>query len=286
MNFRRVQIKMFTEEYVTTEDGVRIFCRVQREAGRPWLVFLHGGGGSLSSWYQEEAFFSNKTYSLMFIDMRGHGNSDKGSTRGFFALGNFSRDLATVLKRFGIKKATIIGHCFGSVVTQQFCSDYPGMVNRIVLINSGKEPFKGIWRKLIPVLFCAFVYCLPFRGVKGHANYSKFVGSYDIHVQRFFTDLYYAGRLTCSSTYRITTYFRSHVKKFSKPALLIHGRDDIIVPYKNSFELQQVFTNSTVKILNTNHLSVYNDGPAVSRTIFEFLESDERRIGKGWKSRT
>lgn len=277
---------MFTESYVTTKEGVKIFCRVRRKVGRPWLVFLHGGGGSLSSWYQEEAFFTGKNYSLLLIDMRGHGNSDKGSTRDFFALGNFSRDLATVLRHFGIKKATIIGHCFGSVVAQQFCLGYPGMVDRVVLINSGKEPFRGIWSKIIPVLFCAFVYCLPFQGVKGHADYSKFVGSYDIHAQRFFTDLYYAGRRACLSTYRITTYFKSPLKKFDKPALLIHGRNDIIVSYKNSFELQQVFTNSTVKILNTNHLSVYNYGPGVSRAIFEFLESSERRIGKGWKSGT
>ena len=262
---------MIVEGYVTTKDGVRIFYRVHKKAG-PWLVFLHGGGGSLSSWYQEEAFFSDKKYSLLFIDLRGHGYSDRGVTKEFFALRNFSRDLATLLRYFRIKKATIIGHCFGSIVVQQFCSEYPSMVDRVVLINSGNEPFRYRLWKAITLAFSVFVYCLPFKGVKGHADYSKFVGSYDIHVQRFFTDLYYAGRQTCSNTYRTTVNFKSPVKRFTKPVLLIHGRQDIIIPYEQSFELQKVFTNSTVKLLNTNHLAVYNDGPGVNQAIFEFLE--------------
>ncbi len=276
---------MFTEEYVTTEDGVNIFCRAQKKQC-PWLVFLHGGGGSLSAWYSQEAFFSGKNYSLLFIDMRGHGMSEKGATREFFDLRNFLRDIKTVLGHFGIKKATIIGHCFGSVVAQQFCAEHPGMVERLVLINSAKEPCKVKWRKIVALAFSAFVYCLPFRGVNGHVDYSKYVGGYDIHIPRFLADVRCAGRLTCSNTYRITANFKSPIKRFTKPVLLIYGKNDILIPCKNSLDLGHLFNNPTVKLLDTNHLSVYNNGPVVSRTIFEFLKSDERHIDKGWKSRT
>jgi pimeloyl-ACP methyl ester carboxylesterase len=265
---------------------VRIFCRVQRKARRPWLVFLHGGGGSLSAWYNQEAFFSGKNYSLLLIDMRGHGMSEKGATREFFDLRNFVRDVKAVLGYFGIKKATIIGHCFGSIVAQQFCADYTRMVEHLVLINSAKEPFKVKWRKIVTLIFSAFVYRLPFKGVKGHVEYSKYVGGYDIHIPRFLADVRCAGRLTCSNTYRITANFKSPIKRFPKPVLLIYGKSDILIPCKNSLDLRYLFINPVVKLLDTNHLSVYNDGPGVSRAIFEFLESSERGIGKGWKSRT
>ncbi|MBI2144641.1 alpha/beta hydrolase [Candidatus Woesearchaeota archaeon] len=263
---------MFAETYVRTDNGVKIFCRLYRKAG-PWLVFLHGGGGSLSAWYLQEAFFCDKKYSLLFIDLRGHGLSDRGFTNDFFTIHNFSGDIATVLRQFGIKKAAIIGHCFGSVVARQFCAEHPGMVERMVLISAGKEPFKGGLRRALALALCEFTAFLPFKGVKAHLDSSRFAGSHDINVRRFFADVHCAGRKTCSSTYRITACYESPSIKTAKPVLLIHGRDDVIIPYKHCLELQQAFPNSTVKILNTNHIPPYNDGPGVNLALLRFLEN-------------
>ncbi len=278
INGGAAQTAMFTEENVKTADGVTIFCRVQKKAG-PWLVFLHGGGGSLSSWYNQEMFFSGRRYSLLLIDLRGHGNSGKGRTREFFALQNFSRDLAIVLRHFRIKKATIIGNCFGSIVAQQFCADYPDMVKQLVLINSKKDPFRLWWRMTVH-LFCMGVRCLPFRGRRGHEDCSKHVGRFDISLVRFLDDISYAGRLTIANAYQMTADFKSPIDGFSKPTLLIHGIRDIIIPYSQTLALHEALPKSRVILLNTNHIAIFNAPEEVNQAIGDFISRKHKNLNQ------
>jgi len=39
----------------------------------PCLVFLHGLGGSSSSWQQIYLFFVKKGHAILLVDMSGHG---------------------------------------------------------------------------------------------------------------------------------------------------------------------------------------------------------------------
>ena len=53
-----------------------LYHEVVDEAGvdAPWLVFVHGAGGSIRTWkYQIEAFRPH--YRLLLIDLRDHGFS-------------------------------------------------------------------------------------------------------------------------------------------------------------------------------------------------------------------
>ena len=42
-----------------------------REAGRDWVVFVHGAGGSSSIWYKQVRDF-REHFNVLLIDLRGH----------------------------------------------------------------------------------------------------------------------------------------------------------------------------------------------------------------------
>lgn len=263
----------FKEVYVKGGNGVRIFCRYLKKEG-PWLVFLHGGTGCMAAFFNQERFFPKKGFSLLFIDLRGHGKSDKGATKEFFEFKNFAKDVKAVLDDRGISKATLIGHCFGSLVAQEFVARYPGRVNKLVLINSGLVPFRRGIRRIFINIFARLMTLVPVTGKKAHPDYSKQIGRHDISPAGVLCDLVYSGSKTFLYTYLAAADFKSPIKgRVEKPVLLLHGKNDIIIPYRHSFELQKVFPNSKVKLLSTNHISVFNDPDEVNKHIIDFLRT-------------
>ena len=41
-----------------------------------WVTFIHGAGGSSVVWHKQLKYFNNH-FNLLFIDLRGHGKSNK-----------------------------------------------------------------------------------------------------------------------------------------------------------------------------------------------------------------
>ncbi len=274
--FKKAYLKataVLKEDYAAGEDGARIYYRYL-DKKRPWLVFLHGGTGCMAAFFNQEKFFLKKGFSLLFIDLRGHGKSDKGETKEFFEFRKFARDVKAVLDKRGISKMMLIGHCFGSLVAQEFVARYPRMVDKLVLINSGLVPFKNKVRRILIKLFAGLMALAPLGGKKGHPDYSMQIGRRDISLRGVLCDLVYSGSKTFLFTYLASADFKSPIKRrVEKPTLLIHGEKDIIIPYRNSFELQKVFPNSRVVLLSTNHISIFNDPSGVNRCLIDFLRA-------------
>lgn len=100
---------------------------------RPWLVFLHGAGGSILTWkYQVPVFFPH--FNVLLLDLRDHGKSKNldpaFSTYTFDIIRN---DIKQVLDELNISKADFMTLSFGSVLLQDFHSHYPDVVRRVVI---------------------------------------------------------------------------------------------------------------------------------------------------------
>ncbi len=112
---------------------------VQNET-HPWLVFLHGAGGSMKTWkYQLQAF--RPYFNLLLMDLRDHGESkeiDPDYEKYSFEM--ITEDIMKVLKQSGIQKASFITLSFGSVLLQDLSIRYPGLVQKAVIAGG---IFKG-----------------------------------------------------------------------------------------------------------------------------------------------
>lgn len=110
--------------------------KYEEDISRPWLVFLHGFGGSTKMWKKQVDFFKDK-FNLFFIDLPGHGKSKKGiSEEKINKFDKIADIIVKTLKENGINKATFMCVSLGSLIFAGIISKYPEMVDKAVLCGA------------------------------------------------------------------------------------------------------------------------------------------------------
>ena len=108
----------------------------EANADAPWLVFVHGAGGSIRTWkYQIEAFQPH--YRLLLIDLRDHGFS-KDILPEFpeYDFDIVSDDILAVVDHLGIERAHFVSLSIGSVILQKIDIERPELIDRMVMAGA------------------------------------------------------------------------------------------------------------------------------------------------------
>lgn len=116
-----------------TRDGLSIHYR--RSGDGPPLIFLHGLGAHLSCWRHQEAFFSAQ-YTVLLLDLRGFGESDKPRDSRAYGVKSFAEDVHQLLVHLKVPGAHLVGTSMGGYVAEQFALQYPEKVKSLVLCNT------------------------------------------------------------------------------------------------------------------------------------------------------
>jgi pimeloyl-ACP methyl ester carboxylesterase len=95
-------------------DNKGISIRYRVEGDGPPLVLQHGFMDSSETWYERGFVAALKpNYSVVLIDVRGHGQSDKPRDPPSYAPEKFASDVVAVLDDLGRKTATYWGYSMG-----------------------------------------------------------------------------------------------------------------------------------------------------------------------------
>lgn len=98
-----------------------------------WVVFLHGLGGNSSIWYRQVSAF-RKQFNLLFIDLRGHGDSvDYKPEVTDFTTEELSENVIDVMDFLSIDKAHFAGISLGSVIINAIYLHAPERMNSMLL---------------------------------------------------------------------------------------------------------------------------------------------------------
>ncbi|MBF0663298.1 MULTISPECIES: alpha/beta fold hydrolase [unclassified Rhodococcus (in: high G+C Gram-positive bacteria)] len=121
------------------------YRRAFRMAGSgPALLLIHGIGDNSSTWTDVIPHLAEK-YTVIAPDLLGHGRSDK--PRADYSVAAYANGMRDLLSVLGIDKVTVVGHSLGGGVAMQFAYQFPGRVERLVLVSSG-----GVTKDVHPVL--------------------------------------------------------------------------------------------------------------------------------------
>jgi proline iminopeptidase len=120
-----------TEEYVMTEDGVRLFA--QKLGNGPQAVLIPNRVYLFDAF---KAFAGNRT--LIFFDPRNRGRSDPTSDRSRLERGihHDVADLEAIRRHFGVGRVDLLGHSYAGVTVALYAMKYPDDVGRVVQIGS------------------------------------------------------------------------------------------------------------------------------------------------------
>lgn len=125
---------METAKIHVMADGTPLHYRIRR-ADRPQgvVVLLHGLASNLTRWSEfVEQTRLRRTWDLLRIDLRGHGES---MMRGRIGMEIWSNDLADVLDAEGYPQAVLVGHSLGAHLALHFAARFPGRARGLVLID-------------------------------------------------------------------------------------------------------------------------------------------------------
>ncbi|MGA9483484.1 MAG: alpha/beta hydrolase [Candidatus Acidiferrales bacterium] len=249
---------------ITTKDGTKIFYK-DWGTGQP-IVFSHGWPLSADDWDGQMLHFGQLGYRVIAHDRRGHGRSDQ--TWGGNDMNTYADDLAELFEKLDLKDAILIGHSTGGGEVARYLGRHgTKRVSKAALISAitplmlktpnnptgtPKEVFDGLRAQLaanrpqfyIDITMPFYGYNRPgakiSEGIREHWWLQGMVGSIKAHYD-------------CIGVFSETDTTED-LKKIDIPVLVLHSKDDQIVPIAAAGPM-------AAKLLKKATLKVYEDYP-------------------------
>ncbi len=103
------------------------------DPARPTVVFIHGVLNDHSVWILQTRYFANHGWNVLAPDLPGHCKSTGEPPRSVEEGAKF---VVALLDAAGVKKASLVGHSFGSLIALQTAASATERVSQLVLAGS------------------------------------------------------------------------------------------------------------------------------------------------------
>ncbi len=245
-----------------------------RECGRgDPVVFLHGLGGSRTSWEPQLSGLSS-TFRCIAWDMPGYGASAPVEPLTFAAIAD---SVARLLDTAGVQRAHLVGESFGGMHALHAALCHPDRVGRLVLANTspafgldGTDP--DAWRaaRLAPLDAGLAPADIAENVLTAIAGPGLSPAAMAMRVAGF-------GRISSAGLRAAVECLTAHdvredLGEIASPALVIAGELDAETPVAYSRILAGELQNAELVVLDgVGHLSVSEAPHTVNRLVREFL---------------
>ena len=274
------------KEGLVKKNNVSIFYRDYGKSDQEPILLVHGLGAQLVHWSDDliDLLIKNNYRPIVF-DNRDAGLSSRFSSKpsmlsGYiryylrlpvqseYDLNDMAKDAINLLDHLKIDKAHILGTSMGGMISQIICAKYPEKIKSFTLIASTASvpgPFNGASKEVREIMIeraqnvnptAEEVYERELKwvsliGTEGSmadtqefknetfANYNRALNrgnGYDYARQLF---------AILSSKNRIRK-----VMSIQCPTLIIHGKDDPLIHYKNSIKINKLIKNSKLLLID------------------------------------
>lgn len=218
----------------------------------PTLVLIHGMGGDSSEWSLLTPELS-KEIRCIAVDLRGHGKSEKPDQP--YTQDMFADDVAALLDTLKIDKAYLCGISMGGFVALKMALHHPKKVKGLILIDTAAR----ISAKTVEV-GAKWAKTFAEKGLDAYIEaeikdifHPMFVRRHKDMVKLFADSM----RTRDSSTImRIQQgYMKSpltldkEINKIKVPTMIIHGKEDKVVPVEEAEFMHKQIPNSKIAII-------------------------------------
>ena len=219
------------------------------------VMFIHGSGPGVSAyanWRLAMPILSEK-FRVIAPDMVGFGYTDRpeGMTYSMDIWVQQSIDLMDAL---GLEKINIVGNSFGGALALALAIKYPQRFNKIVLMGA-----MGIGFDLTYGLDKAWGYEPSIENMKELLDifaYDRSIVTDDLARMRYEASIRAGFQESFSSMFpkprqqgvNSMESDENAIKNIKHSTLIIHGREDIVIPVENSIKLNQLIKKSQLHI--------------------------------------
>jgi pimeloyl-ACP methyl ester carboxylesterase len=239
---------------------------------------IHGYTDNARDWVPLIPYL-NKHYRLIVVDIRGHGQSDKPEC--CYARIDFAYDIKLLLDSLHIRKADIVGHSLGSMITQVLAEQWPDRVRKVILISSTGGPKPGTLPKQPAYDFASEIRKLkepidpdsPFM-VEWWASPTPVNEEFIRRQRRDAANIPLGVWLAVLEQGANTADIQSLLPKLQAPTLLIWGSKDPIMEMDVRQSLRDALPAAKVKVFEgLGHNPFWEEPEAVAKVINGFLDT-------------
>jgi len=118
---------------LTTSDGRKLDWR---QLGNGPVLVCHPGGPGFSALYFGDLAGLWERYTLVLLNPRGTGGSDKPADPRAYQIDDYVDDVEALRKHLGLERMMLLGHSHGGTVAQAYAAKHAGRVRRLVLAST------------------------------------------------------------------------------------------------------------------------------------------------------
>ena len=113
------------------------------QAGQPAVLLIHGAGGDHSLWAGQSRYLSHHGINLIALDLPGHGQSHRKNHRqsaptdALKTIDSYVDVIDEFLRALDIKKAVVVGHSMGGLITLALAEKHPSAIAGLGLVGVG-----------------------------------------------------------------------------------------------------------------------------------------------------
>jgi 2-hydroxymuconate-semialdehyde hydrolase len=219
------------------------------------VVLLHGSGPGVTAWANWNKLFPLLKGECRVIapDLAGFGFTERVPDAAY-NMNNWVQQTIDLFDALGIEKANLVGNSFGGALALSMAIKYPGRVNKLVLMGSmgvsfpitygldqvwGYKPSEANMEELLEI----FTYDHSFA-TKALIK-TRYESSIQPGFQESFSSMFPEPR---QKQVESMAGNQNYIRNIPHETLIIHGREDRVIPIETSLKLIKLIDNAELHI--------------------------------------
>lgn len=278
-----------SEDLFTTVKGLKTCYKLQGK-GKP-VFLIHGFGTNKEFWIGQIQKLAKK-YQIIYFDLKGAGKSDRPNH--LYTMEMYVEDLRGLMDILNIKKAHLVGHSFGGMISMNFCLKYPDYVDKLILMAtlpswsrdlSGLELWKKnqieLYESMLKNPIETFYSKMKLRLTRKFLNSMREDPKTKLHGIISTEELIERGKVDPMKTTDIINMANAmgqhdtldRLNEIKNETLIMCGEKDRFTPKSIANQMKEIIPNSKLKMFSGSHWFPLENAPDVNQAIIDFLEN-------------
>jgi pimeloyl-ACP methyl ester carboxylesterase len=252
----------------------------------PPLLFVHGLGGTWQNWLLNMPAFMD-SHRVVALDLPGFGESEMPA--GELSIHGMARVVDEVCRQLGIDCPVVVGNSMGGFVAAELAISFPTRVRRLVLVSAAGVSTEYLQREPLLALARLWAGGTTRLGAQVDAVVRR------SRLRRVFFQLVvrYPERLSIPLTYELARgagrpgfipalssligySFRERLAQIEIPALIVWGRNDLLVPVGDAARFERLIGPNARKVIfdDTGHLAMLERPSRFNELLAGFIAGE------------
>jgi len=219
------------------------------------VVFLHGSGPGVTAYANWNRVFPlmKDEFRLIAPDMVGFGYTERVEGQ-VYNMNVWVQQTIDLFDALGIEKANLVGNSFGGALALSVAIKYPERINKLVCMGAmgvsfpitygldqvwGYTPSPANMAKLLEIFTYDHSFATP------ELAESRYQGSIQPGFQESFSSMFPEPR---QNGVEDMAGNQDYIRYIPHETLIIHGRDDRVIPLSNSYKLLELIPNAELHV--------------------------------------